>query len=133
MKNILILGALPQDKAMEELYQTIVGVCKSFAIEVSSPIDTAKFMGGDRERYERAFEMVGKADLIIGEQSLPSTGQGMELREAAVLGKPIIVVAKAKSSVSGIVKGCPAVKEVLFYRNLDDLKEKLSEALQKNP
>ena len=116
---------------MEELYQTIVEVCKSFAIEVFSPIDTAKFMGGDVERYERAFEMVEKADLIIGEQSLPSTGQGMEIREAAVLNKPIIVVAKAKSNVSGLVKGCPAVKEIIFYRNMDDLKEKLSAVLQK--
>ena len=131
MKNILILGALPKDKAMEELYQTIAEVCKSFAVEIFSPIDTVKFMGGERERYERAFEMVGKADLIIGEQSHPSTGQGMEIREAAVLGKPIIVVAKAKSRVSGLVKGCPAVKEIIFYRNMDDLKEKLLAAIQK--
>ncbi len=131
MKNILILGALPKDSAGEELYRTIAEICKPFAIEVFSPIDTAKFFGGDEERYERAFEMIKKADLIIGEQSLPSTGQGMELREAIVLNKPIIVIAKAKSKVSELVKGCPAIKEIIFYRNNEDLKEKLETAIQK--
>ena len=131
MKNILILGSLPEDEARKQLYEAIILVCTKFSGNVSSPINTAEFKGGERERYDRAFEKVKEADIIIGEQSLPSTGQGMELREAAVLGKIVIVIAKAKSKISGFVRGCPAVKEIIFYRNLDDLKEKLEVVLEK--
>ena len=131
MKNILILGSLPEDEARKQLYEAIIYVCGKFSGNVSSPIDTAAFKGGESERYDRAFEKIKDADIIIGEQSLPSTGQGMELREAAVLGKIVIVIAKAKSKISGLVRGCPAVKEIIFYRNLDDLKEKLEIVLEK--
>ncbi len=131
MGNILILGSLPEDEARKQLYEAIISVCTKVSENVSSPIDTAAFKGGDSERYIHAFEKIAEADLIIGEQSLPSTGQGMELREAAVLGKTVIIIAKAKSKISGLVRGCPAVKEIIFYRNLDDLKEKLEIVLEK--
>jgi len=47
MNNILILGALPKDREGEELYESIINVCKKFAEIVKSPIDTAKFTGND--------------------------------------------------------------------------------------
>ena len=131
MKNILILGSLPEDEARKQLYETIISVCVKFSENISSPIDTVAFKGGESERYDRAFEKVRDADIIIGEQSLPSTGQGMELREAAILDKAVIIIAKAKSKISGLVRGCPAVKEIIFYRNFDDLKEKLEIVLEK--
>ena len=52
----------------------------------------------------KSFQTVQEADLVIGEQSQPSTGQGMEIRECAILNKPLIVVAKEGSKVSGLVK-----------------------------
>ena len=131
MKAVLILGRLPEDDDRKALYKTVISVCKKFTTNISSPIDTAEFKSGDAERYGRAFEKVREADFIIGELSQHSTGQGMELREAATVGKPIIIIAKAKSKVSGMVKGCPSVKEIIFYRNPDDLKEKLINTLQK--
>ncbi len=131
MNKILILGALPKDKEAERLYESIASVCRKFAEEVSSPIDTVAFKGTEGERYERAFKLVEEADLIVGEQSNPSTGQGMEIREAANLGKPLVVVARAGSSVSGLVKACPALKEVIYYEDLEDLKGKLENFLGK--
>ena len=131
MENILILGGIPEDEEREKLYKAIVSFCAKFSENISSPIDTAAFKGGESERYARAFEKVKEASLIIGEHSFPSTGQGMELREAAILGKPVIVVAKAKSKVSGLVRACPVVKEIIFYRNLEDLNEKLEIAFAK--
>ena len=131
MKKILILGALPKDDAKKELYNSMISVCKEFSDDVKSPIDTANFKGSESERYERAFQTVKEGDIIIGEQSEPSTGQGMEIREAAVLGKPLIVVAKTGSKVSGLVKGCPVLKEIIYYDELEDLETKLSDALKK--
>jgi len=125
MDNILILGSLPKTEDETKLYNSIIEIAKEFATIVKSPIDTAKFNGTELERYERAFQTVRNADLVIGEQSLPSTGQGMEIRECAILNKPLIVVAKEGSKVSGLVKGCPITKEIIYYQNIKDLKSKL--------
>lgn len=125
MDTILLLGSLPKNKQEESLYNSIIEVAEQFAAKVYSPIDTANFEGSKEERYERAFRMVEKADLIIGEQSKASTGQGMEIRECAILGKPVVVVAKEGSKVSGLVKGCPVVQEIIYYNDVEDLSEKL--------
>jgi len=122
---------MPEDEVRKNLYSAIISACTKYAEHISSPIDTAAFKGGDRERYKRAFHKIKEADFIIGELSTRSTGQGMELREADVLGKTVIIIAKAKSKISGLVKGCPAVKEIIFYRHLDDLAEKLEVMFEK--
>ena len=131
MKNILILGSLPKNEDDKILYNSIVEACSNLDVKVNSPLDTAKFKGTEKERYELAFKKVKEADLIIGEQSRPSTGQGMEIREAAILGKPLIIVAKEGSIVSGLVKGCPATKEILYYNNILELKMKLKKSIEK--
>ena len=123
MRQILILGALPKNKQEKEVYEAIIGSCKGNVFD--SPIDTSNFKGSDEERYNKAFEKVKKADLIIAEMSSASTGQGMEIREAAILKKELIVVAKEGSKISSMVKGCPIVKEIIYYKNLDDLKRSL--------
>ena len=129
MNNILILGSLPKTEEETKLYNSIIEIAKKFATTVKSPIDTANFEGTEQERYERAFQTVREADLVIGEQSQPSTGQGMEIRECAILNKPLIVVAKEGSKVSGLVKGCPVTKEIIFYKNIGDLKSKLQSSI----
>lgn len=129
MKNILILGAIPKTQEEIKIYNLIIEIAKDFAINVKSPIDTAKFEGTEQERYNRAFQTVKEADLIIGEQSQPSTGQGMEIRECAILNKPLVVVAKQGSKVSGLVKACPITKEIIFYQNFEDLNLKLKNFL----
>ena len=129
MKSILILGSLPKNETEASLYQNIVEIAKQFADDIKSPLDTVKFNGDENEIYERAFELVKRADLIIGEQSYPSTGQGMEIREAAILNKPLIVIAKNRSNISGLIKGCPITKEIIYYENTEDLKSKLDNSI----
>ncbi len=131
MKNVLIWGPLPKTEKETKLYELIVEISKRIAKDVRSPIDTAKFDGTCSERYNRAFETVKEADLIIGEQSLPSTGQGMEIRECAILNKPLIIVAKIESQISGLIKGCPTILEIIYYENLKDLKLKLENSINK--
>ena len=131
MDNILILGSLPKSEDEKKLYNSIIEISEKFATIVKSPIDTANFNGTEQERYERAFQTVKEADLVIGEQSLPSTGQGMEIRECAILHKPLIVVAKEGSKISGLVKGCPITKEIIYYQNIEDLKSKLKNSISK--
>ncbi|MDP2749535.1 MAG: hypothetical protein Q8O89_01735 [Nanoarchaeota archaeon] len=129
MKKILILGALPNDKERLKLYNAMTEICKKFG-SVSSPIDTKKSKNTYQERHNQAFQKVKEADIIIGEQTTPSTGQGMEIREATILKKPLVVVAKSGSKISGLVMGCPAVKEIIYYDNINDLKLKLKNSLK---
>ncbi|MEA3329602.1 MAG: hypothetical protein U9Q06_02555 [Nanoarchaeota archaeon] len=129
MDNILILGSLPKTEEETKLYNSIIEIAKIFATTVKSPIDTAKFNRTEQERYNSAFKIVKEADLVIGEQSQPSTGQGMEIRECAILNKPLIVVAKKGSKVSGLVKGCSILKEIIYYQNIEDLKLKLKDSI----
>jgi hypothetical protein len=126
-KNILVIGALPKDDSGISLYETIISVSSSYGSEVHTPIETAAFQGTDSERYDRAFRTVLDSDLVIAETSSPSTGQGMEIREAAVLKRPLVVVAKEGSKVSGLIKGCPVLKSIIYYSDLDDLKKQLDD------
>lgn len=129
MNNILILGSLPKTEKENELYNSIINIVKEFAIIVKSPIDTVKFIWTEQERYNRAFQFVKDADLIIGEQSQASTGQWMEIREWVILNKPLIVIAKEGSKISWLVKSCPITKEIIFYQNIEDLKLKLKKSI----
>ena len=129
--KILILGSLPKNKEKENLYNSIIEVCTSYSRSIKSPIDTASFKGSVEERYKRAFECVKEADFIIGEQSEASTGQGMELREAHILNKSVLIIAKEGSRVSGLVKGCPVVEDLVYYSSLKDLKNKLENQMKK--
>ncbi len=131
MKNILILGALPNDESEKRLYETIINLAKEFAGTVRSPLDTAEFKGTAKDRYERALQTVKEADLVIGEQSSPSTGQGIEIRECALLNKPLIVVARKESRISGLVKGCPCTKEIILYSDSKELTSRLRTTLKK--
>ena len=129
--KVLILGALPKDKEQRQLYESIIDAIKKRVRMIGSPIDTAKFIGSDSERYKRALGLVDQADLIIAEQSKPSTGQGIEIGYAAVLKKPLLVVAKRGSKISGLVKGCPALREIVFYDDRKDLASKLKNLFKK--
>lgn len=129
MKEILILGALPKTATEQDIYQTMVDVCGKYAQIVNSPLDTIKFEGDNAQRYQRAKGLVETADLIIGEQSKPSTGQGIEIGHADYLKKPLVVVAEEGSSISGLVKGCPILQDTLYYLSKEDLESKLTKFL----
>lgn len=121
--NTLIIGALPKSDEEEAFYEDLAALC--YPGKVSTPIETARFTGADNERYEKAFNDIIAADRIIAEASTPSTGQGMELREAIHQRKKIIVIAREGSQVSGLIKGCPAIPSVIYYTSIEELKEKL--------
>ena len=55
----------------------------------------------------------------------------MEIREDVILNKTLLVIAKEGSKISGLVKGCPVLKQIIYYDSLEDLKLKLDESLRK--
>lgn len=127
VKNkVLITGAvLSSDNSSVDTYESIISLIDTSKYAVSSPLDTMKFKGNDVERYERAMNLLKDTKMIIAEMSSVSTGQGMELQEAVNLGIPILVVAKEGSKISGLVKGCKNVKDIIYYKEINDIKDKI--------
>lgn len=125
-KRILITGSvLAADKSSLDVYEKLVDLIDKDKYLVSSPLDTMKFQGSDEEKYKRAMNLLQYSKLIIAEMSSISTGQGMELQEAVNLNIPILVIAKKGSKISGLVKGCQNLVDIIFYDKIEDISEKI--------
>ena len=126
MKKILITGAVMNTNCDSiGIYKKLIQICRENEFEVSSPLDTMEFTGNDEERYIRAMELINSADYIIAEMSIPSTGQGMELQQAIIKNIPILIVAKENSKISGLIKGSKGIVDILYYNNIEDMKENI--------
>lgn len=127
IKNrILITGAvLSSNNDSVDTYNKIISWIDNDKYKISSPLDTMKFKGNDFERYDRAMQLLQDTKLIIAEMSNISTGQGMELQEATILNIPILVIAKKDSKISGLVKGCKCLKDIVYYEKIEDIKDNI--------
>lgn len=124
--RILITGAvLSSNENLIETYNKIIAIIDKSKYIVSSPIDTMNFKGNNCERYERAMNLLRDTKIVIAEMSNISTGQGMELQEAVNLHIPILVIAKNGSKISGLVKGCKNVKDIIFYDDIENIKDEI--------
>lgn len=112
--NIFITGATAGGDDTVALYERLVDVAKRYFSAVSSPLDAIAFKGTDKERYERAMRLIGEADLVVAEGSLPSTGQGIELQEAVRRGVPIVVTHHDSARPSGMLLGLPIEHRVTY-------------------
>ena len=132
IKNrILITGAvLASNNDSVDTYNKIISWLDNNKYEISSPLDTMKFKGNDLERYDRAMQLLKDTKFMIAEMSSISTGQGMEVQEAATLNIPILVVAKTGSKISGLVKGCKYVKDIIYYENIEDIRDNILEFIE---
>lgn len=129
--RILITGSvLSSNEESIETYQKIVGVVDKEKYLVSSPLDTMKFTGNDKERYQRAMNLLKDTKCVIADVSTVSAGQGMELQEAVNLNIPILVIAKNGSKVSGLIKGCSAVKRIIYYDEIDNITSEIKEFIE---
>lgn len=125
-RRILITGSvLAADNSSVEVYEKLVRLIDKEKYLVSSPLDTMKFQGDDVARYKRAMDLLQDSKFIIAEMSIVSTGQGMELQEAANLNIPVLVIAKTGSKISGLVKGCQNLVDIIFYDNIDDISDEI--------
>ena len=128
---ILITGSVMNSNPESvNTYNELISLIDTEQYDVSSPLDTMQFTGTDSERYERAIQILSKTSLMIAEMSNVSTGQGMEIQQAAVLGVPILVIAKKDNKVSGLVKGCPVVKDIVFYESIKDIDDKIDKFIK---
>ena len=128
---ILITGSVMNSNSdLVDTYHKLITMIDNERFDISSPLDTMQFTGTDSERYERAIRMLNNTRLMIAEMSNVSTGQGMEIQQAAILGIPILVIAKENSKVSGLVKGCPVVRNIIFYDDISLIKDEIEKFIK---
>jgi len=128
---ILITGSvMNSDEGLVNTYKSLISMINIQKYQVSTPLDTMMFRGTDYERYERAMELLKDTKLMIAEMSNVSTGQGMELQQAVILNIPILVIAKTGSKISGLVKGCKNVKNIIYYNNIDDISSNIKRFIE---
>lgn len=121
-ERILITGSvMNSNEESVKIYRSLLSMIDIQKYQVSTPLDTMMFKGNDYERYERAMALLQDTKLMIAEMSNVSTGQGMELQQAVILNIPILVIAKRESKISGLVKGCKNVKNIIYYDKIDDI------------
>jgi hypothetical protein len=129
---VLITGSvLNSNPELTNVYTKLVSMIDREKYDVLSPLDTMKFEGTDKERYERAMEVLENTKVMIAEMSNVSTGQGMEIQRAATLGIPILVIAKENSKISGLVKGCPVVKKIIYYNEILLIKNEINDFIKR--
>lgn len=127
--NLLITGSvLNNSEDSLNTYSKLVEYYINKFENISSPIDTMEFNGSAQERYQRAMNLVAKADIIIADLSIPSTGQGMELQEAIRNNKKIIVIARNNSKVSGMIKS--QLNKVIYYDSVSDIFNEINQDME---
>jgi len=95
-------------------------------------IDTFVFQTGGtpEEIFKRDHSQLKSSDLLISDISEPSHGVGMEIGMSYCMNLKRILLLEKGKQVSRLTRGTP---DTVFieYENLDDLKTKLSSALDK--
>ena len=79
--------------------------------------------------FNRDRELVLSSDLVIHIADYASTGAGEELDFALAALIPIVMLSHGDSTVSRMVLGIPALKLVITYNDLDELRVQLSQRL----
>lgn len=122
MKKVLIIGKAPKEELEISKYKVLNTMCDDYGFEViSSPLDTGDTMSFGE--YAELFSNIENADIIIADVSEESTEQGMQLKEADVLGKPIIAIANVTNEMPQVIESLPTIAEVISYDNIEDVRE----------
>lgn len=122
-KEVVLITGSVMNSNLESVvtYERLKRLFNADKYEVFSPLETMNYTGSNEDRYKKALDVVGKSKFMIAELSNVSTGQGMEIMYAALIGIPILVIAKKGAKVSGLVQGCPAVRKIVYYENINEL------------
>ena len=118
---------------LTEVSEIVVDVCEELDIVVYEPRKSTDPIQHPDVPAEDVFnkdrERVLGSDLVIHIADYASTGAGEELDFAQAALIPIVLLSHGGSSVSRMVLGIPALKLILTYETLDDLRVELRHRL----
>ncbi len=76
-----------------------------------------------RELMELTFESIDESDIVVAEFSEKGTGLGIEAGYAFSKQKPVIVIAREGSEISGTLKGI--AREIIYYKETGEIGPKI--------
>ena len=113
------------------VYKKLMKLCDNFFDKVIGTYpDFWNTKENPKEFYDRTIKTITKCDLFIGEVSSPSHGVGMEFQMAYNNNIPIIALAKEGIDISIMILGIPNLRNVIYYKDCDDLIKKLEVELK---
>lgn len=131
-KKLKVYLAVPIVNYYNSEITSLLGkVLSEMEFEISSPwVLQGKDVGTTpNDIFYRDINAVKGSDILLAEISKPSHGVGMEIMQAYISRKKIILVAKEGSNVSFLVRGIP---DSIFieYKDYRDLEENLKKILK---
>lgn len=113
------------------VYQQAMLVCSHYFDEViGSYPDFWESDEDPRTYYQRIRATIPTAGVFIGEFSQPSHGVGMEIQMSCEHQIPLIALVEEGRKISKMILGVPNLHQVIQYRDLNDLAEKLDAELK---
>ena len=113
--------------------EVVVAVCDKIGIEVyeprlaTDPVHHPEF--SSEEVFNKDREQVLSSDLVVHVADYASTGAGEELDFALAALIPIVLISHGDAVVSRMVLGVPALKLIITYNTLDELRVELDRRL----
>lgn len=132
--------SLEEQTSVKLLYQHIADVCEKtlgtrafVPHEHFDPIKHAAFTPQDVDRAER-HQVCDCTSLLIVVAVAPSWGGGIEVEMAREHNLPVIILCEKekleKRNISRLLRGNPAVREIITYTSEDDALKKLQVVLK---
>ena len=122
-----------QRKYVVAVSDVATSVCEDLDIELYRPMNATDPVDHPHASPEYVFNLdrqrVLDSDLVIHVADYASTGSGEELDFALAALIPIVLLAEGDSKVSRMVTGIPALKLIIKYENLGELRDELRERL----
>lgn len=132
MKSVYVFGPIHLfGESYLDFYKRVGQLCeKHFDKVVGTYPDFWETGETPREFYDRTYEVITKLDLFIGEVTSPSCGVGMEFQMAQEKDITCIALCKEGNEPSSMIIGAPCVKQIIYYKNIEDALRKIEEAVQ---
>ncbi len=122
-----------QREHLIEVSEVVSSVCKDLEIDVYEPRKATNPVNHPQVSPEDVFDMdreqVLSSDLVIHVADYASTGAGEEFDFALAALIPIVLIAHGDTPGSRMVIGIPALKLMITYRDLGELRDELRERL----
>jgi len=136
--KIYFAGSIRGGRILVDTYKRIVEFLKQEGHQVLTEYVADPSIGPAGEKksesymFEKDFELLKEADLIIADISITSIGVGWEIGYAQAIGKTIICLYNVNSEkiMTPMIAGNPDVK-IIRYTTVRDVKEKIKNELTK--
>lgn len=114
-----------------ELTQVLGKLLEGLDFDISSRwvLEGKDVSTSPKDIFYRDISAVKESDILLAEVSQPSHGVGMEVMQAYVSNKMIIMAAREDSNLSYLLTGIPDAI-ILRYSDYKDLEEKLKKILK---